>query len=224
MPEPADQELLRSIFLMEAWDTLVALEQGVGTLCLEPVSIEAGEGLFVVQTPAKGAASLHGFPGVARCGRSVVSREPARGSRRSARRRDPHRRLSGSPQDGLTPSPAPAATAREQPWWHQRKRNGGHLRRHVNNPDPPVRISNLLRRQFGRPLLLRAGGLGALDGMAAALLRCRRRRRRRHRQLFRAVHTLKAPHTGGLPARGRGGAPDRDLCGSPRRRLMMTAP
>src|SRR5688572_20139945 len=72
MPEPADQELLRSIFLMEAWDTLVALEQGVGTLCLEPVSIEAGEGLFVVTHRLKGAASLHGFPGVAALADDVV--------------------------------------------------------------------------------------------------------------------------------------------------------
>ncbi len=65
MAEPADQEFLRSIFLMEAWDTLGALEQGVGPLCLEPVSTEAGEGLFVVTHRLKGAASLHGFPGVA---------------------------------------------------------------------------------------------------------------------------------------------------------------
>ena len=65
MAEPADQEFLRSIFLMEAWDTLVALEQGVGALCLGPVSMEAGEDLFVVTHRLKGAASLHGFPGVA---------------------------------------------------------------------------------------------------------------------------------------------------------------
>jgi chemosensory pili system protein ChpA (sensor histidine kinase/response regulator) len=65
MAEPADQEMLRSIFLMEAWDTLVALEQGVGALCGQPVSAEGVEALFVVTHRLKGAASLHGFPGVA---------------------------------------------------------------------------------------------------------------------------------------------------------------
>ena len=65
MAEPADQDFLRSIFLMEAWDTLVALEQGVGTLCLHAVTAEAAEPLFVVTHRLKGAASLHGFPGVA---------------------------------------------------------------------------------------------------------------------------------------------------------------
>jgi chemosensory pili system protein ChpA (sensor histidine kinase/response regulator) len=65
MAEPADQDFLRSIFLMEAWDTLVALEQGVGALCLHAVSTETAEPLFVVTHRLKGAASLHGFPGVA---------------------------------------------------------------------------------------------------------------------------------------------------------------
>ena len=32
MVEPADQEFLRSIFLMEAWDTLAAIEDGIGRL------------------------------------------------------------------------------------------------------------------------------------------------------------------------------------------------
>ena len=78
MPEPPDQELLRSIFLMEAWDTLVALEQGVGTLCLEPVSIEAGEGLFVVthrrRAPPRCTGSRRAAPRHAQ-----YPREPARG-------------------------------------------------------------------------------------------------------------------------------------------------
>src|SRR5688572_4584748 len=65
MAEPADQDFLRSIFLMEAWDTLVALEEGVGALCLHAVSTETAEPLFVVTHRLKGAASLHGFPGVA---------------------------------------------------------------------------------------------------------------------------------------------------------------
>jgi chemosensory pili system protein ChpA (sensor histidine kinase/response regulator) len=63
MADPGDQEFLRSIFLMEAWDTLAALEAGIDRL--------AGGGeppwddLFVVTHRLKGAASLHGFPRVA---------------------------------------------------------------------------------------------------------------------------------------------------------------
>src|SRR5687768_12007362 len=60
MVEPADREFLRSIFLMEAWETVAALEAGV---------VDAGlgnaEALHVVTHRLKGAASLHGFPAVA---------------------------------------------------------------------------------------------------------------------------------------------------------------
>ena len=59
MAEPADQEFLRSVFLMEAWDTVAALENGVEA---------AGRGeldeMFVVTHRLKGAASLHGFASV----------------------------------------------------------------------------------------------------------------------------------------------------------------
>ena len=61
MPEPAEQEFLRSIFLMEAWDTVAALEDARATLG------RAGgvDELFVVTHRLKGAASLHGFPALA---------------------------------------------------------------------------------------------------------------------------------------------------------------
>jgi chemosensory pili system protein ChpA (sensor histidine kinase/response regulator) len=63
MPEPADQEFLRSIFLMEAWDTLAAIEEGVDRLA---TGAQPGwEDLFVVTHRLKGAAALHGFPRVA---------------------------------------------------------------------------------------------------------------------------------------------------------------
>ncbi len=59
MVEPTDQEFLRSIFLMEAWDTLAAIEDGIGRLAAgtEP----AWDELFVVTHRLKGAASLQGF-------------------------------------------------------------------------------------------------------------------------------------------------------------------
>src|SRR5438105_3648318 len=61
MAEPADQEFLRSIFLMEAWDTVAALEGAAATLA-RPDGFDA---LFVVTHRLKGSASLHGFPAIA---------------------------------------------------------------------------------------------------------------------------------------------------------------
>ncbi len=63
MVEPADQEFLRSIFLMEAWDTLAAIEDGVTSMAAgaEP----AWDELFLVAHRIKGAAALHGFGRVA---------------------------------------------------------------------------------------------------------------------------------------------------------------
>ena len=63
MVEPADQEFLRSIFLMEAWDTLAAIEDGVTRMAAgaEP----AWDQLFLVTHRIKGAAALHGFGRVA---------------------------------------------------------------------------------------------------------------------------------------------------------------
>src|SRR5262245_20978122 len=62
MVDSADQDFLKSIFLMEAWDTITSLEEGVTRLAggTEP----AWDDLFVVTHRLKGAASLHGFPRV----------------------------------------------------------------------------------------------------------------------------------------------------------------
>src|SRR5262249_52443383 len=61
MAEPAEQEFLRTIFLMEAWDTVAALERAATTLAT-PGGVDD---LFVVTHRLKGAASLHGFPNIA---------------------------------------------------------------------------------------------------------------------------------------------------------------
>jgi chemosensory pili system protein ChpA (sensor histidine kinase/response regulator) len=60
MVEPADREFLRSIFLMEAWETVAALEDGAAAAARGEL-----DGLYVVTHRLKGAASLHGFPVVA---------------------------------------------------------------------------------------------------------------------------------------------------------------
>jgi chemosensory pili system protein ChpA (sensor histidine kinase/response regulator) len=63
MVEPADQEFLRSIFLMEAWETVAALEDGAAAAARGDL-----DDLYVVTHRLKGAASLHGFVGVAQLG------------------------------------------------------------------------------------------------------------------------------------------------------------
>lgn len=60
MVEPADQEFLRSIFLMEAWETVAALEDGAGAAARGEL-----DELYVVTHRLKGAASLYGFAAVA---------------------------------------------------------------------------------------------------------------------------------------------------------------
>jgi chemosensory pili system protein ChpA (sensor histidine kinase/response regulator) len=63
MVESGDQEFLRSIFLMEAWDTFAAIEHGVGRLMRgeEP----AWDELFLVLHRLTGAAALQGFGQIA---------------------------------------------------------------------------------------------------------------------------------------------------------------
>src|SRR5688572_12926882 len=60
MVEPADQEFLRSLFLMEAWETVAALEDGAAA-----AARGERDGLYVITHRLKGAASLHGFGDVA---------------------------------------------------------------------------------------------------------------------------------------------------------------
>jgi chemosensory pili system protein ChpA (sensor histidine kinase/response regulator) len=60
-----DQEFLRGIFLMEAWDTVATVEEGLPRLLEPALSSEALLPLVVVAHRLKGAAALHGFPGTA---------------------------------------------------------------------------------------------------------------------------------------------------------------
>lgn len=67
MAEPAEQEFLRSIFLMEAWDTVAALD-GAATALGRPGGVDE---LFIVTHRLKGAAALHGFPTIAQLGAEI---------------------------------------------------------------------------------------------------------------------------------------------------------
>jgi len=85
MVEPTDQEFLRSLFLMEAWDTLAAIEKGIG--CLAGGEEPAWDDLFIVTHRLNGAASLHGFQQAAGLADTVErALHPLRRARPAARR------------------------------------------------------------------------------------------------------------------------------------------
>ncbi len=69
MPEPGEQEFLRSIFLMEGWDTVAAIEDGIGRL--PSADAESCDELFVLTHRLKGAAALHGFHRIASIAKSI---------------------------------------------------------------------------------------------------------------------------------------------------------
>ena len=60
-----DRQFLLSVFLMEAWDTLAAVEDGLATLGHSPDSAATIEHLAVVTHRLRGSAALSGFPQVA---------------------------------------------------------------------------------------------------------------------------------------------------------------
>ena len=57
-----EREFLRGIFLMEAWDTVSTVEEGLPSLLVAAPSREALAPMVVVAHRLKGAAALHGFP------------------------------------------------------------------------------------------------------------------------------------------------------------------
>ena len=121
MVEPADRELLCSIFLMEAWETVAALEDGGAAASRGEV-----EALRVLAHRLRGAASLHEYPAVAEVAARVealLDRGAVDGRRRSAlrsrsapsRRRRSHRgnrrQSRAARQSGLMARGAPAQSA-----------------------------------------------------------------------------------------------------------------
>src|SRR5262245_37283866 len=57
-----EREFLRGIFLMEAWDTVSTVDEGLPHLMVPAPSREALAPMVVVAHRLKGAAALHGFP------------------------------------------------------------------------------------------------------------------------------------------------------------------
>ena len=111
MVEPADQEFLRSIFLMEAWETVAALEDGADAVARGDV-----DELYVVTHRLKGAASLHGFADVADLAselEDVLGTHPVETERLSRLLGDLKRALDVVATGGAAPAvPAPAPPPR----------------------------------------------------------------------------------------------------------------
>src|SRR5512132_357919 len=232
MADQADQEFLRSIFLMEAWDTLVALEEAVSAL--ESGAAEDAEPLFVVTHRLRGAASLHGFPGVAELAgaleRSVArvtgaTAEPRAGlPRLQALLATLKRALDTIAPTGLEPAgladapappapPAPASPAPPDPV--EPRRPSAPSRASSPPPAAPSAVPSAdpLRAELesffaaNADVLTYFGPEAAehLDGMTASLLALERDGASREElgRLFRAAHTLKgAAYVVGCPRVG----------------------
>jgi chemosensory pili system protein ChpA (sensor histidine kinase/response regulator) len=84
-----ERELLLGIFLMEAWDTAGALEEGLGQLTtVEAPTEEALATLVVFAHRLRGSAGLHGFPGVSDLAAGIerlLERAPAASAEERAR-------------------------------------------------------------------------------------------------------------------------------------------
>jgi chemosensory pili system protein ChpA (sensor histidine kinase/response regulator) len=89
MADRRERELLLGIFLMEAWDTAGALEEGLGRLTTEEAPTEAALATLVVFAHRlKGSAALHGFPGVSELAggtERLLERAPTASSEERAR-------------------------------------------------------------------------------------------------------------------------------------------
>ena len=89
MADSRERELLLGIFLMEAWDTAGALEEGLGLLSAAAAPTEQTLApLVVFAHRLKGSAALHGFPGVSELAASterLLERAPAAPAEERAR-------------------------------------------------------------------------------------------------------------------------------------------
>jgi len=89
MLEDQDSDFILSIFLMEAWDTVASVEEGVRRLAEgHPASSDVVDPLVVVAHRLKGAAALHGYPvvsAVARAMEDLLEQLPGRAAAERAR-------------------------------------------------------------------------------------------------------------------------------------------
>jgi chemosensory pili system protein ChpA (sensor histidine kinase/response regulator) len=197
MPEPAEQEFLRSIFLMEAWDTVAALEGAPATL----ERVGGTDELFVVTHRLKGAASLHGFPAISALAAEVE--DALRGDQPDLQRLDSlvgHLKRALDAAVATAPSAAAAAAALGQapPSAHAPRPPAEAA---TPRAPEPVESDDPLRREVEAFFASNTDVVSYflpeatehLDGLAAALNALEKKPDDEDElaRVFRAVHTLK---------------------------------
>src|SRR5262245_22047841 len=178
MEEHADQQFLRSVFLMEAWDTLAAIEEGIARLTLDAAPADE---LFVLTHRLKGTALLYGFvevAGLAESMEQVLSSMPPASAEGRGGAIERLRTLAGDLKSSLETIGAARETAD----------------RHGGSPVDPVRAE--LDTFFANREVLeyfRPEAIEHLDTMAAVLGELGRHGATEEEigRLFRTVHTLK---------------------------------
>jgi chemosensory pili system protein ChpA (sensor histidine kinase/response regulator) len=187
MVEPADREFLRSIFLMEAWETVAALEDGA-----DAAARGDAEALYVVTHRLKGAASLYGFPAVAELASRV---EAALGSTpfdagRLATLVSELKRALDAPTDSA-PASAPAAAAAVEPVPPERPETTDGA---ASVLDDPVRreLAEFFAANADVASYFLPEATEHLDAMTTALLALERGAGEEDlARLFRSMHTIK---------------------------------
>jgi chemosensory pili system protein ChpA (sensor histidine kinase/response regulator) len=182
MVEPADREFLRSIFLMEAWETVAALEDGAGAVARGELPT-----LYVLTHRLKGAASLHGFPAVADVAAELEALlEPtAFDATRLSTLLAELKRALDSPVAAAAPAPAPATVP-------PARRDGPDGAGQVL--DDPVRreIAEFLASNADVAAYFVPEATEHLEAMTAALLALERGAGEEDlARLFRSMHTIK---------------------------------
>lgn len=188
MSEPVDSDFLRSVFLMEAWDTLAALEQDLPAFA--DGAPDVVERLLIAGHRLRGAAALHGFPGVSSLAAAVEAIADRAASAPAA-----DRGRAAAALDGLV-----VALKRALDEIGER---GGEDRAAIEDvvarlaaPRAPSALDDLSRFFAENAEVLSYFGPEAsehLDAMSASLLRLEQQGASPAEiaALFRAVHTLK---------------------------------
>lgn len=184
MVEPADREFLRSIFLMEAWETVAALEDGAAAAARGDL-----ESLYVVTHRLKGSASLHGFAAVADLAsrvEGVLSVTPFDAARLATLVTEIKRVLDAAPDAEAAPAPASVAPA---PPTSAATADGAGI-----VLDDPVRrdLSEFFAANADVASYFVPEAVEHLEAMTAALLALERGSGEEDlARLFRSIHTIK---------------------------------
>jgi len=191
MPVGREQEFMLSVFLMEAWDAVAMLEEGLSAGALTP------ESLLVVAHRLKGTAALHGFPGIARLAGFMETTMEWLPREDDAARATTVTTLVHTTDALKSLLDGVAMTGRED--------SAAAAAFTASQPGPPSRVSPALGLSVDVLEYFGPEAAEHLETMTSSLLALERDGANPHEvaRLFRAVHTLKgAAYTVGAPLIG----------------------